>query len=119
MNEKAVAGIQVKHHGTNQVFVGVIICPPGRALAVNPAPAADFQVVNVVATNEGLRVGGAAGIGSQGQHLEHCIGVHLQIDAAEQCDRPAQISAGRNLDNATACRVGCVDGILNVGSVIF
>ena len=91
VDEQAVAGIQVEHHGPDHVAVGAKRVPPGGALAVNRAAPADFQVMNLIATNEGLGVGRAAGINSQRQHLEHRAVIQPQIDAAVQCDRPAQI----------------------------
>src|SRR5208282_4353390 len=118
VNEKPVGGVQVEHHGADQVWVGIKRRPPGGALTVNPAPAADCQVMNIIAIDEGLCVGGTARISPIGQHLEHRVGVHLQIDAAEQGDGAAQERARRNLDDAATRRVRRVDGVLNVGCVI-
>jgi hypothetical protein len=118
VDEEAIAGNQVEHHGPDHFVVGAKRFPPGSALAVNGATPADFEVVNRITADESLRVGGAARISSQRQHLEHRVGVHLQVDAAEQRDGAAQERARRNLDDATARRVRCVDGVLNIGCVI-
>ena len=74
--------------------------------------------MNPIAADESLRIRGATGISSVRQHLEHRIGVYLQVDAAQQSDRPAQERARWYLDDAAARRICRVDGILNVGRVV-